>query len=140
MQYVCDAPGNKTWFRIETEAEAMAEAEAMHHSLDHRFRHAREAAARTYRPSPRLRPFERDIGLGAHIARTMPMFLTLRDPEGTPLATALLPQTRDCDYPPSVVGPDYSDPLQDDAIAALEKHAGRTLRRESYNPFETCAL
>ncbi len=108
----------------------------MHHSLDHRFRHAREAAARTYRPSPRLRPFERDIGLGAHIARTMPMFLTLRDPEGTPLATALLPQTRDCDYPPSVVGPDYSDPF----AGRRHRGAGKACRTHAaarkLQPFE----
>ena len=23
MKYVCDAPGNRTWFRIETEVEAI---------------------------------------------------------------------------------------------------------------------
>jgi len=140
MQYVCDAPNKKTWFRIETEGEAMMEAEAMHHSLDYRFRHAREAAIGSYMPPAQLRPFERNIGLGAHIARTMPLFLTLRDNEGTPLATAMLPQSACGDYPPSVVGPDYADAYrsEDGAIAALEKHLGRTLRRESYNPFETC--
>ncbi len=27
MKYICDAPGKKTWFRIETEAEAEADTE-----------------------------------------------------------------------------------------------------------------
>ena len=26
MKFVCDAPGEKAWFRLETEAEAEAEA------------------------------------------------------------------------------------------------------------------
>ena len=133
MQYVCDAPGRKTWFRIETEGEAIQEAEAMHHSLDYRFRHERSAAIASYAPSPELRPIERNIGLDAHVARTMPMFLTLRDADGTPLATVLLPQSRDCGgTAPSVVGPDYSDAsaAQADAIAVLEKHLGAVLRRE----------
>ena len=28
MKYVCDASGGKTWFRIETEAEATAETDS----------------------------------------------------------------------------------------------------------------
>ena len=132
MQYICDAPGKKTWFRIESEGEAMAEAEAMRHSLDYRFRHERAAAIASYKPSDKLRPFERDIGLGAHIARTMPIFLTLRDNEGTPLATAMLPQNCSEDAPcASVVGPEYGDAFraEDAAIDALEKHYGVRLKR-----------
>ena len=34
MRYVCDAPGGATWFRIETEAEAEAEAALMRHAVD----------------------------------------------------------------------------------------------------------
>ena len=34
MRYVCDAPGGKTWFRIETEAEAVAESETMRHAVE----------------------------------------------------------------------------------------------------------
>jgi hypothetical protein len=30
MQYVCDAPGDKTWFRIETENEAALDAYSAH--------------------------------------------------------------------------------------------------------------
>src|SRR3979490_1043024 len=33
MKYVCDAYGGKTWFRIETEAEATAEADVMRHNV-----------------------------------------------------------------------------------------------------------
>src|ERR1043166_4216628 len=36
MGYVCDAPGSKTWFRIETEAEAVAESETMRRSEERR--------------------------------------------------------------------------------------------------------
>ncbi|HEY0106525.1 MAG TPA: hypothetical protein VGB91_10610 [Rhizomicrobium sp.] len=139
MQYVCDAPGAKTWFRIETEGEAMLEAAAMRHSLDHRFRHERETAIGSYRPPRLLSPIERDIGLAAHIGRTMPIFLTLRDRDGTALATAVLPQRGDTAREPRVVGPGYDDAFssQQDAIAALATHFGMTLRRESYNRPET---
>ena len=34
MRYVCDAPGGKTWFRIETEAEASMESEGMRHAVE----------------------------------------------------------------------------------------------------------
>ena len=45
MRYVCDAPGGKTWFRIETEGEAVAESEAMHHAVEKYFRKEHERAA-----------------------------------------------------------------------------------------------
>ena len=38
MKYVCDAPGNRTWFRIETAEEALAESAAMQHSMERYFR------------------------------------------------------------------------------------------------------
>ena len=34
MKYVCDAPGGNTWFRIESEAEAATESEAMRHAVE----------------------------------------------------------------------------------------------------------
>ena len=34
MQFVCDAPGQKAWFRIETEAEAARESELMRHAVE----------------------------------------------------------------------------------------------------------
>jgi hypothetical protein len=90
MRFVCDAAGQKTWFRIETEAEAAQESELMRHAVEKHFRRAHEQASQAYRPVPG--PFvEQDIGRAAHVRRTMPVFLTLRDGEGNVLATAMLP-------------------------------------------------
>lgn len=139
MQYVCDAPGRKTWFRIETDGEATLESEAMQHGVDNHFRNSQAHAAASYRPDRNLRPIERDIGLKAHIAHRMPMFLTLREHDGTALATAILPPDAkpDPDFEPMIVGPQYSDPKssQGEAIAALEKHFGLKLGTAGHNPF-----
>ena len=89
MRFVCDAAGRKAWFRIETEAEAARESELMRHAVEKHFRRAHEQASQGYRPAPG--PYvEQDIGRAAHIRRAMPVFLTLRDAEGTALATAML--------------------------------------------------
>ena len=88
MQYVCDAPKGRTWFRIETEAEATAESRLMRHAVEKHFLTAQQRARRSYVPGQGL---ERDIGLKGHIARTMPVFLTLRADDGSGLATAMLP-------------------------------------------------
>ena len=90
MKYVCDAPGGKTWFRMETEAEAASESDAMRHAVEKFFRKEQEKATQTFKPRSTVN-FEREIGLKAHIQREMPLFLTLRDDEGTALATAMLP-------------------------------------------------
>jgi len=90
MQFICYAPGRRTWFRIETEAEAAAESEAMHHAVEKYFRREHDAAVSSYRPTVTAY-IERDIGLKAHVLRTMPVFLTLREHDGTPIATAMLP-------------------------------------------------
>ena len=37
MQYVCDAPKGKTWFRIETEGEAAHELRLMSHTVEKYF-------------------------------------------------------------------------------------------------------
>ncbi len=87
MRFVCDAAGQKTWFRIETEAEAAQESELMRHAVEKHFRRAHEQASQAYRPVPFV---EQDIGRAAHVRRTMPVFLTLRDGEGNVLATAML--------------------------------------------------
>src|ERR687898_2388856 len=115
MRFVCDAAGQKTWFRIETEAEAARESELMRHAVGKHFRRAQEQASQSYRPAPG--PFvEQDIGRGAHIGRAMPVFLTLRDGDGKALATALLPPPQRMagrDNPalcPMVVGPGNGDP------------------------------
>ncbi|HEX4304294.1 MAG TPA: hypothetical protein VHZ78_15990 [Rhizomicrobium sp.] len=140
MQYVCDAPGDKTWFRIETESEAVLESQAMRHALENHFALERQRAIANYRPPATLNNIERYIGLDAHVTRTMPRFLTLRDKQGTPLASAMLPPqaTGSGHFRPTIVGPAYSDAYSahDGAIAALEKCFGLSLRRECHNPFE----
>ena len=96
MQFVCDAPGAKTWFRLETEAEAEAESSLMRHAVDKYFRRAEAAARESYRAPPGAPTFEQGIGLKDHVARASPLFLTLRADDGEPLATAMLPpQGRD---------------------------------------------
>ena len=90
MKYVCDASGGKTWFRIETEAEATAESDVMRHKVAKYFYQEKDKATRSFVPSSRV-PFERDIGLAAHVQREMPLFLTLRDGDGAALVTAMLP-------------------------------------------------
>ncbi len=139
MRFVCDAMGQKAWFRIETEAEAARESELMRHAVEKHFRRAYDQASQAYRPAPG--PFvEQDIGRGAHIRRAMPVFLTLRDAEGNALATAmLLPQQAGRDNPalsPMVVGPGNGDPYPEhgDAIRALGRHFGLALDRARCYP------
>ena len=138
MQYIRDAPGSKTWFRIETEGEAALESDAMGHAVEKHFRHAWEAAAKGYRSA--ASPFvEQNIGLNAHIQRVMPLFLTLRDAEGTVLVTAMLPpEGREAStFRSIIVGAANADPYPDhgDAIATLGKHFGLTLDRSRCYPY-----
>ena len=81
MKFICDAPGGKSWFRIETSAEAAAESLAMRHAVEKYFLAEEDKATRKYR-STEAGFVEQDIGLKAHLQRSMPMFLTLRDAEG----------------------------------------------------------
>lgn len=138
MKYVCDAPGGKTWFRIETEAEAIAESDVMRHAVEKFFRQERDKAAQSYQP-PSGAFVEQEIGLNAHLQRTMPLFLTLRDGEGNALATAMLPpEGRDeRRFRPIVVGVANDDPYpeQGDAIRALGAHLGLALERERCYPY-----
>ncbi|HVC50548.1 MAG TPA: hypothetical protein VND87_00855 [Stellaceae bacterium] len=138
MRYVCDAPGGKTWFRIETEGEAVAESETMHHAVEKYFRKEHERAAQTFQPLSKVN-FEQEIGMKAHIQRQMPLFLTLRDGDGTALATAMLPSggRDDRSFRPIIVGPSNADPYDDqaDAIRALGEHFGMTLDRTRCYPY-----
>jgi len=131
MQYVCDASAAKTWFRIETEAEAALESRAMNHAVERYFRQAHERAAESYAPPPSGRFIEHDIGLKAHIQRVMPVFLTLRDGEGNALVTAMLPPggRDDRAFKPIIVGIANSDPFPEhgDAIRKLGEHFGIVL-------------
>lgn len=139
MEYVCDASGGKTWFRIETEAEAEAEAALMRHSVDKYFRRHLENARETYRAPQGALSFERDIGLKRHVGEAMPLYLTLRADDGEGLATAMLPpQGRNqANFRIIVVGPGNSDPYVDhaDAIAALGAKFGLALEREDCFPY-----
>ena len=138
MRYVCDAPGGKTWFRIETQAEAALETQAMSHAVERYFIRAQEHAAQSYVPPPG--PFiERDIGLTAHIQRAMPIFLTLRNQEGTALVTAMLPPAGHDEwmFRPVIVGPANSDPYSEhaDAITRLGEHFRCVLNRSRCYPY-----
>jgi hypothetical protein len=136
MKYVCDAKAGRTWFRIETDAEAEAETRLMRHAVEKHFRRELERARLSYQPGPGL---ERDIGLKGHITRTTPLFLTLRADDGAGLATAMLPpQGRsDPDFRVIIVGPENADPYaaNADAIKALGVHLGLNLERERCYPY-----
>jgi hypothetical protein len=138
MKYVCDAPGGKTWFRFETQAEAISESTAMRHAVEKHFRQAAEKAAKTFQPNSRIL-FEQEIGLKAHIQREMPLFLTLRDGEGDALVTAMLPAGGQDDktFKPVIVGPENRDPYPEhgDAIRALGEHFGMLLERVRCYPY-----
>jgi hypothetical protein len=138
MRYVCDAPGGKTWFRMETDAEAVKESDIMHHAVEKFFRREQEKAAQTYQPISKVY-FEQEIGLKAHIQREMPLFLTLRDGDGNPLATAMLaPGGRDDrSFRPIIVGMANSDPYIEhaEAIRALGQHLGLSLERARCYPY-----
>lgn len=139
MQYVCDAPKGETWFRIETEAEADAEAALMRHAVDKFFRRYEAAARESYRAPKGAATFEQDIGLKDHIARTMPLFLTLRADDGAGLATAMLPPGggKAANFRKIIVGPANADPYAThaDAIAALARYLGVELKREDCYPY-----
>jgi hypothetical protein len=138
MQYICDAPGSKAWFRIETEGEAALESDAMEHAVEKYFRLTWEAAAQSYRPASSSF-VERDIGLKAHIQRAMPLFLTLRDAEGQALVTAMLPPggRQAPGFRIVIVGAANRDPYPEhgDAIAKLGEHFGLTLDRAHCYPY-----
>jgi hypothetical protein len=130
MQYICDA-GETTWFRIETLEEAALESRDMNHAVEKHFREAYEKAAQSYVPPKSLRNLEQHIGLKAHVKRSMPIFLTLRDRDGNALVTAMLPPAGQSDdaFRPILVGPANKDPYatSSEAIRALAKHYGFTL-------------
>jgi hypothetical protein len=138
MQFVCDATGGRTWFRLETEVEAANESALMQHAVEKHFRRAQEQAAQSFDPGPV--PFiEQDIGRAGHIRRTTPLFLTLRDENGTALVTAMLPPggRSDPGFTTIIVGPGNADPYpaHGDAIEALGQHFGLTLDRARCYPY-----
>ena len=138
MKFVCDAPDKKAWFQMETEAEAILESDAMRHAVEKYFRREEAKARESYRPFSTA-AIERDIGLKAHVQRAMPMFLTLRDREGNPLATAMLPPggSDDPAFGMIIVGAENADPYPEHgaAIEALGQHLGIMLSRERCYPY-----
>lgn len=130
MQYVCDAPPN-TWFRLETQVEADRESREMEHAVERYFRQAYRESEESYVPPATGRFIEQNIGLKAHIQRSMPMFVTLRDREGKGLVTAMLPPAGQDErsFRPIVVGPGNSDPYvaYATAIQLLGQHFKLTL-------------
>ncbi len=138
MKYVCDAPDRKSWFRIETEAEAERESMLMDHAVAKHFRREQETALRSYHPAVTTY-LERNIGLQAHIQREMPLFLTLRDAEGSALVTAMLPPRgrNDPGFRIIIVGKGNGDPYPEHgpAIQALGAHFGLILERVHCYPY-----
>ncbi len=139
MQFVCDAPGGRTWFRLDTEAEAEAESSQMRHAVDKYFRRTHAAARESFRAPLGAPTFEQEIGLKDHIARVSPLFLTLRADDGEPLATAMLPPggRNQANFRTIIVGPENSDPYPShaDAIEALAAHFGIDLKRAECFPY-----
>lgn len=137
MLFICDAPGGKTWFQIETEIEAACESQLMKHAVEKYFLRFQDTARKTYVPTSRSF-IEQDIGLADYIRKAMPVFATLRDAEGKGLATAMLPKRAQIDeFTCIVVGPSNNDPYTHhaDAIAVLGAHFGLSLDRDRCYPY-----
>ena len=139
MQYICDA-SRDTWFRLETLSEAQTESQLMDHAAERYFREAYERAQRSYVPPAGGRFIEQNIGLKDFIQRSMPMFVTLRSNDGTPLVTGMLPPGGKSQpgFRPIIVGRSNGDPYREhgEAIAALAKHLGLALDRERCFPYQ----
>ena len=138
MEYVCDAPGDRTWFRLVSEGEATMESELMRHAVEKYYRREWEKAEDSYKPLTSVF-IEQDIGKRAHIQREMPLFLTLRDGVGNALATAMLPPggKEHGGFRIIIVATSNADPYpqQDTAIAALGTHFGLALDRDRCFPY-----
>jgi hypothetical protein len=111
----------------------------MRHAVDKYFRRYEAAARESYRAPQGVPAFEQAIGLKDHIARSMPLFLTLRADDGEGLATAMLPpQGRNqANFKIVIVGPENGDPYveHEKAIEKLGSHFGLELPRESCFPY-----
>jgi hypothetical protein len=139
MQFVVDAPNGKSWWRLETEAEAALESQMMRHAVEKYFCLEREKAKQSFQP-PSKTFIEQEIGLKAHLQREMPLFLTLRDDDGKAYVTAMLPAGGK-DTPAAriiIVGPQNADPYvgESEAIETLGKHFDLTLERDRCYPYQ----
>ena len=138
MQYVCDGPDGETWFRLEDEMEAEIESELMDHAVAKHFKRNQEAASQSYTPTSPV-SFEQNIGLKAHLARTMARFVTLRNSDGDALVTAMLPPAGQeaPRFRCIIVGRSNADPYAEhgDAIVALASHLDMPLDRRDCYPY-----
>jgi hypothetical protein len=138
VKFICDAPSGKSWFWIETSAEAVSESRAMQHAVEKFFLVEEEKATRKFR-STETGFVEQEIGLKAHLRSSMPMFMTLRDAEGRPLATAMLPPNgrESATFRPIIVGPGNSDPYMEHgrAIEVLGRRFVLALDRARCFPY-----
>lgn len=138
MKFVCDGPNGTTWFRVETEAEAERELALMEHAVAKHFRRAMDAATASYKPTSSVY-IEQNIGLAAHLQKASPLFLTLRENDGTALVTAMLPPQgeKQPGFRIIIVGAKNGDPYNghQDAIVALSRHFGLTLDRADCFPY-----
>jgi hypothetical protein len=139
MQFVVDAPNGKSWWRLETEAEAAHESQMMRHAVEKYFCLEREKAKQSFQPASRTF-IEQEIGLKAHIQKEMPLFISLCDQDGNAYVTAMLPPGGK-DNPAAriiIVGPQNGDPYvgEHEAIEALGKHFGLTLERDRCYPYQ----
>jgi hypothetical protein len=108
----------------------------MDHAVDRYFCQAYQQAVETYVPPRSAHYIEQNIGLKAHVQRAMPIFLTLRDGEGTALVTAMLPPAGKDEraFRPIVVGFSNGDPYPEhgEAIRKLGEHFRMTLDPARY--------
>jgi hypothetical protein len=116
----------------------VTESDIMHHAIEKHYRREREAAIKSYRPAS-TKFVEQEIGLEAHIQRTMAMFLTLRDDVGNPLASAMLPPggRDERNFRIIIVGFENGDPYPEHAAAieALAAHFSLILDRLRCFPY-----
>jgi hypothetical protein len=138
MHYFCDAPRDLTWFRLISEAEAVEESRLMNHAVEKYFRRELDKAEASYRPLSSVF-IEQDIGKADHVLRAMPLFLTLRDQDGSAQATAMLPAPGQdpSSFRCIIVGPGNADPYDHyaDAIRALSEHVRIRLDRAHCYPY-----
>lgn len=137
MRFVVDAPNGKSWWRLETEAEAAQESQLMRHAVEKYFCIEREKAKQSFQPASRTF-IEQEIGLKAHIQNEMPLFLSLRDENGNPHVTAMLPPGGKGNSRMIIVGPANADPYpaEGEAIKALGDHFGLSLERDRCYPYQ----
>jgi len=137
MQYVCDAPKGKTWFRIETEGEAAHESRLMSHTVENI-----SAASGRRQSSPGVRSAQRDRARhrprGPCTARDAAFpHVARQGGQCTGYSDAATGGKDRGGFRIIIVAASNADPYpeQDAAIAALGAHFGLTLDRHRCFPY-----